>query len=211
MIVHLEGVLEQKEPGRVVLDVGGVGYELSIPLSSFDSLPLEGKRVRLLVKELIREDGHDLVGFATEEERRFFTMLTTISGIGPKVALSVLSGISIRELTMAAASNDAKRLTKIQGVGKKMAERIALELRGMLSKGELAAAAVAAARAGEAGGATVAEPPSDAKLRDVFSALVSLGHRPAAAQAALAAAAPYIEPDSDVDEILRNILSGKWK
>ena len=81
----------------------------------------------------------------------------------------------------------------------------------MLSKGELASAAAAAARAGDGGDATVAEPPSDAKLRDVFAALVSLGHRPAAAQAALAAAAPHISPDSDVDEILRNILSGKWK
>lgn len=211
MIVHLQGILETKEPGRVVLDVNGVGYELAIPLSSFDALPLEGNHARLLVAELIREDAHELVGFATETERRYFGLLTSISGIGPKLALAVLGGISIRELAIAAASNDTKRLSKIPGVGKKTAERIALELRGKLSKGELAEAAAAAAISGTGDAPTRAAPPSDAKLRDVFSALVSLGHRPDAAQAALAAAAPHIRPDDPVDEILRNILSGRWR
>ncbi len=206
MIVHLQGILESKQPGRVVLDVGGVGYELSIPLSSFDALPAEGGRARLLVAEIIREDSHELVGFATEEERRYFSLLTSISGIGPKLALAVLGGVPIRELAVAAATNDAKRLAQVSGVGKKMAERIALELRGKLGKGELAVAAASAAGGAKGGGGG----PAGARLRDVYAALVSLGHRPEAAQAALSAAASRITPESTVDDILRNILSGKW-
>lgn len=208
MIVHLQGILESKQPGRVVLDVGGVGYELSIPLSSFDALPNEGGRARLLVAEIIREDSHELVGFATEEERRYFSMLTSISGIGPKLALAVLGGIPIRDLAVAAATNDTKRLAQVSGVGKKTAERIALELRGKLGKGELAVAAASAAGGAKGGAGSASE---DARLRDVYAALMSLGHKPETAQAALAAAASRITPDSTVDDILRNILSGKWK
>lgn len=202
MITFLEGTLEEKGPDRVVLNVGGVGYEVGIPTSSFDGLPMEGERTRLLTVELIREDAHDLVGFRTEEERRMFGLLTSISGVGPKLGLSVLSGIHLRDLKAAAAENDVKRLAQIPGVGKKTAERIALELRGKLSKGELAAAALVGGGDAEAGG--------DARLRDVYAALVQLGRKPAEAQEAIRKAAGKIGPKAMVDEILRNVLSGRW-
>ena len=203
MIAFLEGTVEEKGPDRVVLNVGGVGYEVAIPTSSFDRLPMEGERTRLLTVELIREDAHDLVGFGTEEERRMFGLLTSISGVGPKLGLAVLSGIPLRDLKAAAAANDVKRLAQIPGVGKKTAERIALELRGKLSKGELAAAALA-------GGGGDAEA-GDARLRDVYSALVQLGRKPAEAQEAIRRAAGKIGPNTTVDEILKNVLSGRWK
>lgn len=202
MITFLEGTLEEKGPDRVVLNVGGVGYEVGIPASSFDALPREGDRVRLLTVELIREDAHDLVGFGSEEERRMFGLLTSINGVGPKLGLAVLSGIPLRDLKAAAAGNDVKRLAQIPGVGKKTAERIALELRGKLSKGELAAAALA-------GGGGDAES-GDARLRDVYTALVQLGRKPAEAQEAIRRAAGKIGPKTTVDEILRNVLSGRW-
>lgn len=201
MITFLEGTLEEKGPDRVVLNVGGVGYEVGIPTSSFDGLPSEGGRVRLLTVELIREDAHDLVGFGTEEERRMFGLLTSISGVGPKLGLAVLSGMPLRDLKAAAAGNDVKRLSQIPGVGKKTAERIALELRGKLSKGELAAAALA----GDGGDAV-----GDARLRDVYTALVQLGRKPVEAQEAIRRAAGKIGPKATVDEILRNVLSGRW-
>lgn len=203
MIAFLEGTVEEKGPDRVVLNVGGVGYEVSIPTSSFDGLPPEGGRTRLLTVEIIREDAHDLVGFGSEEERRMFGLLTSISGVGPKLGLSVLSGIPLRDLKAAAAGNDVKRLAQIPGVGKKTAERIALELRGKLSKGELAAAALAG---GEGGG----DAAGDSRLRDVYAALVQLGRKPAEAQDAIRRAAGKIGPKATVDEILKNVLSGRW-
>ena len=202
MITFLEGTVEEKGPDRVVLNVGGVGYEVSIPTSSFDGLPMEGGKTRLLTVEIIREDAHDLVGFRTEEERRMFGLLTSITGVGPKLGLSVLSGMPLRDLKAAAAGNDVKRLSQIPGVGKKTAERIALELRGKLSKGELAEAALAGAGGGAEAG--------DSRLRDVYTALVQLGRKPAEAQEAIRRAAGKIGPKATVDEILKNVLSGRW-
>ena len=202
MIAFLEGTVEEKEPDRVVLNVGGVGYEVAIPSSSFDGLPPAGGRTRLLTVEIIREDAHDLVGFGTEAERRMFGLLTSISGVGAKLGLAVLSGIPLRDLKAAAAGNDVKRLSQIPGVGKKTAERMALELRGKLSKGELAEAALA----GTGGGTET----GDSRLRDVYTALVQLGRKPAEAQEAIRRAAGKIGPKATVDEILKNVLSGRW-
>ena len=206
MIVFVEGTLEEKTPDRVVLLAAGLGYELAIPASSFDALPPLGQTVRLLAVEILREDSHQLVGFATESERQVFLRLNQIPGIGLKSALAVLSHLSIRDLNAAAAANDISRIAKVPGIGKKTAERIALELRGKMSKGELAAAAVNAT-VGLAGNA----PGQDSKLRDVYSALIALGHRPADAQAILKKIAPRIDPGLSVDEILRNVLSGRWR
>ncbi len=202
MIAFLEGTVEEKSPDRVVLNVGGVGYEVAIPTSSFDGLPPEGGRTRLLTVEIIREDAHDLAGFGTEAERRMFGLLTSISGVGAKLGLAVLSGIPLRDLKAAAAGNDVKRLSQIPGVGKKTAERMALELRGKLSKGELAEAALA----GTGGGAEA----GDSRLRDVYSALVQLGRKPAEAQESIRRVAGKIGPKTTVDEILKNVLSGRW-
>jgi len=206
MIVFIEGILEEKEPSRAVLNAGGLGYELAIPAGTFDTLPALGRPARLLTVEILREDSHQLVGFASEAERQIFLRLTQIPGIGAKSALAVLSHLPIRDLNAAAASNDIARLAKVPGIGKKTAERIALELRGKMSKGELAAAAVSATT-----GLGPSSPAQDSKLRDVYSALIALGHRPADAQAILKKIAPRLPPDLSVDEILRNVLSGRWR
>ena len=117
MISFLEGIIEVRQPTHVVLNVGGVGYEVLIPLSSFDRLPREGERCRLLTHDLPREDEHLLLGFATADERSLFRRLVAVSGIGPKTALSALSGLSPRELKLALTQGDVKRLSSITGIG----------------------------------------------------------------------------------------------
>ena len=199
MIVFLDGVLEEKNPTRVVVDVGGVGYEAAIPLSSYDRLPAPGQRVRLLTVPVVREDAHLLYGFMTAEERELFLQLTSVNGIGPKLGLAVLSGLSVRDLKAAVAAGDAKRLSGISGVGKKTAERIVLELRDKLAKGDLAEALAA----GNASG------PADARLRDAVLALVSLGYKPADAQRMVKDVADRISPDSSLEHVLRLVLSGR--
>lgn len=173
MIAFLSGVIEEKRPTDVVLAVGGVGYQVFIPLSSYDPLPKRGDICKLLIVEYIREDAHNLYGFVTEAERALFRLLTSISGIGPKLALSALSGLSVRELKAAIVEGDVKRLTLISGVGKKMAERMIVELRDKLSMGEAMEAV--------AGGGTPADP-MDSKSRDAMLALVSLGYKQDAAR-----------------------------
>lgn len=199
MIVFLDGALVEKEPTHVVVNVNGVGYEAAIPLSSYDRLPGIGEQVHLLTVLVVREDAHLLFGFMTEEEKTLFLKLTTISGIGPKLALSVLSGLPVRELKAAVASGDVKRLSGISGVGKKTAERIVLELRDKLGAGEMLES-----MAGEAG----SSPQSD-KLRDVLLALLSLGHKPAEAQRMVKAVAEQVTPEMSLEEILRIVLSGR--
>ena len=129
MIAYIRGVLSEKAPDRVVIEAGGVGYELLIPVSSFDRLPREGGEVKLLVWHCVREDDEMLFGFATKEEREMFLKLTQVSGVGPKIALAILSGSSIGELSLAIASGNAKRISSIKGVGKKTAEKICVELK----------------------------------------------------------------------------------
>ena len=197
MIVFLDGVLEQKEPTRVVVNVGGVGYEAAIPLSSYDRLPAAGQRVRILTVPVVREDAHLLFGFMTAEERDLFLQLTSVNGIGPKLGLAVLSGLSVRDLQAAIAAGDVKRLGGISGIGKKTAERLVLEMRDKLGKGAL----LEALTAGHAPG------PADAKLRDAYLALVSLGYKPADAQRMVQDAAPAIAPAATLEDVLRQILS----
>ena len=199
MIVFLDGVLEEKEPTRVVVNVGGVGYEAAIPLSSYDRLPAAGQRVRLLTVPVVREDAHLLFGFMTAEERITFLQLTSVNGIGPKLGLAVLSGLSVRDLKAAIAAGDVKRLSGISGIGKKTAERLVLEMRDKLGRGEL----MEALAGGKAAG------PAQAKLRDVLLALVSLGHKQADAQRMVTNLAAEISPDTPLEEILRKVLSGR--
>ena len=199
MIVFLEGILDRKEPHRAVMNVNGVGYEAAIALSTFDRLPAEGSRFRLVTLHVVREDAHLLYGFADEEERNMFLLVTAVNGIGPKLGLALLSGMPVRELKAAIVNGDIKRLSSVSGIGKKSAERIVLELRDKIGKGEAMEAIAGEAPSG----------PVNAKLRDALAALVSLGHKQADAQQLIRAAMPKITEDMDVGEILRRILSGK--
>ncbi len=170
MIGRLTGQLVEKAPPQVLIDVNGVGYEVDVPMSSFYNLPALGDRVTLLTHFVVREDAQQLFGFLTAEERATFRQLIRISGVGPKMALSLLSGLSVAELTQAVAQQQAGRLVKVPGIGKKTAERLLLELKGKLGP-ELALP----------GGAAVA---SDAQA-DIVQALIALGYSEKEAGAAL--------------------------
>jgi Holliday junction DNA helicase RuvA len=132
MIGRLTGLLAEKSPPQVVLDVQGVGYEVDVPMSTFYNLPGLGERVTLLTHFVVREDAHLLYGFATTEERATFRELVKISGVGPRTALSILSGLSVADLSGAVARQEGGRLQKVPGIGKKTVERLLLELKGKL-------------------------------------------------------------------------------
>jgi Holliday junction DNA helicase RuvA len=177
MIAHLRGSILEKHPNRLVIDVSGVGYEVFVPLSTFYGLGEPGTGTALRVHTHVREDAIVLYGFATQLEQDLFERLISVSGIGPKVALAVLSGIEPEELIRAIERGDLARLTAIPGVGKKTSERIVLELKDRLPRAAVVAAAVG-----------VAEPEAPILRDDVVSALVNLGyHRPLAEKAAEAA------------------------
>ena len=132
MIGRLSGVLAAKNPPQVMVDAGGVGYELDVPMSTFYNLPATGERVTLWTHLVVREDAHLLFGFGSDNERRAFRQLLKISGVGARTALSVLSGLSVAELAQAVTMQESGRLTKIPGIGKKTAERLLLELKDKL-------------------------------------------------------------------------------
>jgi Holliday junction DNA helicase RuvA len=132
MIGRLTGILVEKNPPQIVVDVAGVGYEVDVPMSTFYNLPDTGSKLTLVTHLVVREDAHLLYGFLTEQERRTFRRLTRISGIGAKIALAVLSGLSVAELAQAVTLQESGRLTKVPGIGKKTAERILLELKDKL-------------------------------------------------------------------------------
>ena len=129
MIVYLNGILAEKSPAGVIVECGGVGYEALIPLSTFDRLPATGDKVKIFTYHAVREDDEILFGFATPEERDMFMQVTSVSGVGPKTALAVLSGFTIGDLQLAISQGDAKRIATVKGVGKKTAERIVVELK----------------------------------------------------------------------------------
>lgn len=176
MIAHLRGVVLEKHPNQVIVDAGGVGYDVAIPISTFTVLPEAGQEVRLRIHTHVREDTLSLFGFLTADEKTLFERLITVSGIGPKLAVTVLSGLSAGELIAAIRGGQTATLVRIPGVGKKTAERIVLELRDKLDG--LAGAAVAS----PAGAPAEALSPVD---QDVLSALVNLGCNRAAAEAAI--------------------------
>ena len=171
MIGRLTGLLAEKTPPQVLIDVNGVGYEVDVPMSSFYNLPGLGERVTLLTHFVVREDAQLLYGFLTAPERAAFRQLIKISGIGPRMALGLLSGLSVAELTQAVTQQQTGRLVKVPGIGKKTAERLLLELKGKL---------------GPDLGAPGAAVVSDAQA-DIVQALVALGYSERDAAAALKA------------------------
>ena len=184
MIGRIAGILVEKNPPQVVVLAAGVGYEIDVPMSTFYNLPRVDEPVVLLTHLVVREDAHLLFGFLTANERAVFRQLLKISGVGPKVALSVLSGLSVDDLSAAVAAGDASRLTRVPGVGKKTAERLLLELRDKLP------AAVALAR-------TTAPHGSD-----VLNALLGLGYNEREAQAAV----KQLSPDLALTDAIRQAL-----
>ena len=194
MIAFLQGRLVEAGPTHVTVDVQGVGYEALIPLSSYDKLPQPGAEVRLLTHLAIREDAHVLYGFITSAERDLFRLLIqTVSGIGPKIALSVLSGMTPTAFGGAVANGDVKALSQISGVGRKTAERIIVELRDKLG----------AAAAWEASSAQRALSPEDQKLNDAVLALLALGFKPAEAHDTVRTSLQQIGPRATVEELVR--------
>ncbi len=170
MIGRLTGTLAEKNPPQLLVDVNGVGYEVDVPMSTFYNLPGLGERVVLLTHFVVREDAQVLYGFLTHEERATFRQLVKISGVGPRTALSILSGLSVNELAQAISLQETGRLVKVPGIGKKTAERLLLELKGKLGDALAAPAAVQ----GDAQG-------------DILQALVALGYSDREAAAALKA------------------------
>jgi holliday junction DNA helicase RuvA len=169
VIGRLEGVLLEKNPPSIMVDVNGVGYEVDVPMSTFYPLPAIGGRVQLLTHLAVREDAHQLYGFATHDERSAFRELIRISGVGARTALAVLSGLSVNELAHAVTVQDAARLMRIPGIGKKTAERLMLELKGKLG-----------AELGTASASAQADSSSD-----IVRALLALGYNEREASAAL--------------------------
>ena len=172
MIGQLSGVIADKSPPQVLVDVGGVGYELDVPMSTFYNLPGLGERSTLLTHFVVREDAQVLFGFLTAPERETFRMLIKISGVGPRTALSILSGLTVGDLAQAVTAQDASRLVKVPGIGKKTAERLLLELKGKLGA--------------DLGPAIGGKPASDAQA-DILQALIALGYSEREAQAAVKA------------------------
>jgi holliday junction DNA helicase RuvA len=162
MIGRISGTLMEKNPPQVVVDAGGVGYEIDVPMSTFYVLPRTGEKVALFTHLVVREDAHLLFGFATESERTTFRTLLKVSGVGPKVALAVLSGMSVNDLAEAVATQESGRLTKVPGIGKKTAERLLLELKDKLKVDVRIAV----------GGAA----PAASSAADVLNALLGLGY-----------------------------------
>lgn len=194
-ITQLRGTLLEKAPAGLVIECGGVGYGVAVPLSTFDRLPAPGEEARLFIHHVVREDDELLFGFHTARERQFFQTLMTISGIGPKLALSVLSGLTPGELAAAIAEGDVRRLSSISGVGKKTAERIIVELKDKIDPME-----AIAMRSKEA--SSEETPPA---LRDAVLSLVALGNKAETARA-MAQAAYEANPKASVQELIRLAL-----
>jgi holliday junction DNA helicase RuvA len=184
MIGRLSGRLAAKHPPQVVLDVAGVGYELDVPMSTFYGLPGTGEAVTLYTHLVVREDAHTLYGFATLEERSAFRQLIRISGIGARTALSVLSGLSVADLAQSIAMQDAGRLTRIPGIGRKTAERLLLELKNKLVE------------------VSVSPAP---EASDVLHALVALGYSEKEAQAAVKGLAPGVPVAEGIRAALKTL------
>jgi Holliday junction DNA helicase RuvA len=190
MIGAVRGRIASKAPPQLTVDVGGLGYELEAPMSTFFHLPPVGAEVSLLTHLVVREDAHVLYGFATEEERRLFRSLIRVSGVGPKIALALLSGMSVAAFTSCVQSEDVAALTRVPGVGRKTAERLIVEMRDRLAP---AAAGAAAA------------PLGDTPEGEAFGALVALGYRPAEATRLIKA----VEPGTyTTEELIRRALQG---
>ena len=181
MIAHLSGTLLSKQATSVVLDVGGVGYEITIPVSTFYDLEDTGATVQLRIYTHVREDALQLYGFKTARERELFTRLISVSGIGPKLGITLLSGMSADEIIASIRTNNLARLTLIPGVGRKTAERLVVELRDKV-------ASLSSAALEEELGAGAPPPTDDSTRSDVLSALLNLGYQRGSAEKAVTSA-----------------------
>lgn len=196
MIEFVRGTLSEKSPTHAVVQTGGIGFSIPIPLSSYDALPAPGQEVILHTHLAVREDDLTLYGFASTGERGMFRRLVQVSGIGPKLALTALSGLPVRELKRAIADGDIKRLSGISGIGKKMAERLVVELRDKLDKAELM----------ELQSHDDAIPGA---TRDAILALVALGYKQQEAKKLLDGIPAADAAEMPVEERVRRALSGR--
>ena len=196
MIASLQGILTFKSPGHITVEVNGVGYRVFIPLSTFYELAEEGSPIALNVFTAVREDAIHLYGFRTAEEKQLFELLLSVNGIGPKLAINLLSGISPADFIRAVFTEDRQTLTKIPGVGKKMAERMILELRDRVIK-------LAPQEAREE---AAAQSPLDAVREDALSALVNLGYRKSAAKAVLDRMLDSVQDGVALEDVLKRAL-----
>ena len=192
MIGSVRGRIASKTPPQLMVEVGGLGYELEAPMSTFFHLPAVGEEVSLLTHLVVREDAHILYAFATEAERRLFRSLIKVSGVGPKIALALLSGISVEAFSRCVVNEDITALTKVPGIGRKTAERLIIEMRDRLKAPETSTGALPVA--------TAASPESEA-----YDALIALGYRPAEATRLLKAAGPGTH---STEELIRRALQG---
>jgi Holliday junction DNA helicase RuvA len=191
LIASLAGVLVQKAPPALTIEVGGVGYELEAPMSTFYSLPPVGQPVRLLTHLVVREDAQLLYGFSTAEERQLFRSLLRVSGVGPRIGLAILSGSTAAAFAACVQAGDVTALTRIPGIGRKIAERLIVELRDRLAVvADGGQAAVSAAPVGVAA--------------EAFSALVALGYRPNEATRLL----KNVDPSGSTEDMIRGALQG---
>ncbi len=190
MYHHLRGVLDRKTPAEAILDVGGVGYRVTIPLSTYERLPQVGQEVRVLTTLVVREDAHRLFGFATEAERSFFQLLRGVSGVGPQVALGIVSSLRAEEFASAVSTGDSAALRRIKGVGKRLSERLVVELRDRVI--DLSP--------------TVAVGGSAGRTHDAVLALEALGFARAPAEKAVRDAIDDGGDDADPGEIVRRAL-----
>ncbi|WP_460455052.1 Holliday junction branch migration protein RuvA [Arenimonas aestuarii] len=198
MIGRLKGTLVYKSPPQLMVDVNGVGYELSAPMSTFYDLPEVGREVTLSTHYAVKEDGVALYGFLTEAERRLFREVQKVTGVGAKIALAVLSGASVDDFARLVQSGDITALTRIPGIGKKTAERMVVELRDRAADFAGGGAVLAGA-----GGAVPADPASEASV-----ALQQLGYKPAEVQRMLKQAEPGDSAEDIIRKALRSVLRG---
>jgi holliday junction DNA helicase RuvA len=192
MIGSIRGRLESKSPPQLTVDVSGLGYELMAPMSTFFLLPPVGEEVRLLTHLIVREDAHILYAFGSEDERRLFRSLIKVTGVGPKIALALLSGITVAAFAQCVRTQDGAALTRIPGVGRKTAERLIVELRDRLA-------------APESSGGLSSVAPSATPETEAFGALVALGCSPAEATRLLKAVGPGTH---STEELIRRALQG---
>jgi len=192
MIGSVRGRIASKTPPQLMVDVGGLGYELEAPMSTFYHLPPVGQEVHLLTHLVVREDAHVLYAFATEDERRLFRSLIKVSGVGPKIALALLSGISVAAFAQCVQSQDITALTRVPGIGRKTAERLVVEMRDRITRPEAASGTLAVSDG--------SNPETEA-----YGALIALGYRPAEATRLLKAAGPGTH---STEELIRRALQG---
>ena len=195
MIAYVSGTLAEKTPARIVVEACGVGYEMSISLSTYDRLPATGSPAKVFAYHHVREDGETLFGFATEDEKAMFGKLTGVSGVGPKIALAILSGLTLADLSLAIASGEAKRISAVKGVGKKTAEKICVELKDKVNAFKAMSSA--------------SGTRSKAFLRDAVLALAALGYGEENASKMVSQVVSGHPEAEDTETVIRLALAGR--